>query len=104
MLAILSSFSSSAGSLYSIVLWLAMLVSAVTTGFCFADRISASVKLDRRVDVMITCLAAVPLSTLGFSRLISLSYPIFGYLGLFMIIVLLVQKIAQLQHWRRSDT
>ncbi|NLV37064.1 MAG: hypothetical protein GXY17_10380 [Clostridiaceae bacterium] len=104
MLAILSSFSSSAGSLYSIVLWLAMLVSAVTTGFCFADRISASVKLDRRVAVMLTCLAAVPLSTLGFSRLISLIYPIFGYLGLFMIIVLLVQKIAQLQHWRRSDT
>lgn len=102
MLAILSSFSSSAGSLYSVVLWLAMLVSAITMGFCFADRISRSLKLDRRIAVLLTCLAAVPLSTLGFSRLISAIYPVFGYLGLFMIIVLLAQKIAELYHRRQG--
>lgn len=96
MLAILSSFSSSAGNLYSIVLWLAMLVSAITAGFCFADRISSSLKIKRRIAVLLTCLVAVPLSTFGFSMLISVIYPVFGYLGLYMIIVVLAQRIAEL--------
>lgn len=98
MLAILSSFNRSAGGLYSVVLWLAMLVSAITTGFCFADRVSASLKINKKITVLSTCLMAIPLSTLGFSRLISITYPIFGYLGLFMIIVVLTQKMVESYH------
>ncbi len=102
MMAVLSSFSSPAGYLYSIVLWLAMLVSAVTTGFCFTDRISAALKINKKIAALIICLAAIPLSTLGFSRLISLIYPLFGYLGLYMIIVVLAQRIMELYRRRSS--
>lgn len=87
---ILKNFSSSAGRLYSVLLWLAMLTSAVASGYSFADRVSSSLKINKKIVIILLCGAAVPLSTLGFSRLISMIYPSFGYLGLFMIIVILV--------------
>jgi uncharacterized membrane protein YkvI len=96
ILAILRGFSSSAGNLYAAILWLAMLVSAVTSGFCFTDRVGTALKLDRRFMAVILCAAAVPLSTLGFSKLIAAIYPVFGYLGLFIILVLMVQGFARL--------
>ena len=96
ILSILRSFSNSAGNLYAIILWLAMLVSAVTSGFCFTDRVGTTLKLDRRIVTVVLCAAAVPLSTLGFSRLIAAIYPIFGYLGLFMILVIMVQGMVRL--------
>lgn len=96
ILAILKNFSSTASNLYAIVLWLAMLVSAVTSGFCFTDRIGTMFKADRRLVTLILCAASVPLSTIGFSRLISAIYPVFGYLGLFMIIVIMMQGAVRL--------
>lgn len=93
ILAILRNFNSTAGNLYAVILWLAMLVSAVASGFCFTDRVGTALKLDRRLVTLILCAASVPLSTLGFSKLIAAIYPVFGYLGLFMILVILVQGI-----------
>jgi len=94
ILAILKSFSSTAGNLYAVILWLAMFVSAVTSGFCFVDRVGTSLKLNRRIVTLILCAASVPLSTLGFSKLITAIYPVFGYLGLFIILTLLIQKFV----------
>lgn len=96
VLGILGRYSSLAGSLYAILLWLAMLVSAVTSGFCFVDRVGSKVSIDRRLLTVILCAAAVPLSTLGFSKLIAAIYPVFGYLGLFLVIVILMQGFGML--------
>lgn len=96
ILTILKSFGSSAGGFYSIILWLAMMTSAVTAGLCFTQRISVAMKIDRRIVTLVLCISAVPLSTLGFSRLISAIYPVFGYLGLFMILVILAQSAVKL--------
>lgn len=95
ILAILKNFSSTAGTLYAVILWLAMLVSAVTAGFCFTDRISTTFKVNKRPVTVVLCAAAVPLSSLGFSRLIAAVYPIFGYVGLFMIIVILATAFVK---------
>ena len=96
ILAILKSFDSPAGGTYSLVLWIAMMTSAITAGFCFTERISMIMKIDRRIVTLFLCVAAVPLSTLGFSRLISAIYPVFGYMGLFMILVILTQSAVKL--------
>lgn len=93
VLGILGRYSSLAGNLYAILLWLAMLVSAVTSGFCFVDRVSSKVKLDKSILTVILCAAAVPLSTLGFSRLIAAIYPVFGYIGLFLVLVIILQGL-----------
>lgn len=96
ILAILKSFESPAGSLYAVILWLAMLTSAVTAGFCFAERVGTTMKINRRIVTVVMCVTAVPLSTLGFSRLISAIYPVFGYLGMFMILVILAQSAMKM--------
>jgi len=95
---ILQSLSTPAGSLYAVLLWIAMLTSAVTSGFCFTDRIYSMFRFERKLTAFLLCLAAVPLSTLGFSRLISVVYPAFGYLGLFMIIVILISGMQRLRN------
>ncbi len=97
VLAILKNFSVTAGNFYAIILWLAMLTSSVTSGYCFADRACNTLKLNKKLLTLILCASAVPLSTLGFSRLIAVIYPIFGYLGLFMILVILAQGVVMIQ-------
>ena len=92
---ILQRISLSDGKLYSVLLWLAMLVSAVTSGFCFADRIYSLFRLDKSITAMVLCIFAAPLSTLGFSRLISVIYPAYGWLGLFMLIVILITGLKK---------
>jgi uncharacterized membrane protein YkvI len=96
VLGILGRYGSLAGSLYAILLWLAMLVSAVTSGFCFVDRVASKVSIDKHLLTIALCAAAVPLSTLGFSRLIVAIYPVFGYLGLFLVLVILMQGLRLL--------
>ncbi len=92
---ILQRISASAGKFYSVLLWLAMLVSAVTSGFCFTDRIYSLFRLDKCITALMLCIFAAPLSMLGFSRLISLIYPAFGWLGLFMVIVILMTGLRR---------
>jgi uncharacterized membrane protein YkvI len=95
VLNILGRYSSLAGGIYAVVLWLAMLLSAVTSGFCFVDRVCSKVKIDRRLLALILCATAVPLSTFGFSNLIAAIYPIFGYIGLFIVIAVLIQGVIK---------
>lgn len=79
--------------LYACVLFLAMLVSAVTSGFCFINRVHEKSGLNKRLITIIICILIAPLSRLGFSNLISKIYPIFGYIGFFIILVILFQSI-----------
>lgn len=102
ILSILKNFSAAAGDIYAAVLWLAMLVSAVTSGFCFAGRLGSALKIDSRIAALLLSIFAMPLAAIGFSRLISAIYPVFGYLGLFIIIVILLQEAARLFALRRD--
>ncbi len=93
VLGILGDYSNILSALYAIILWLAMLLSSVTSGFCFVDRIGSKIKVSKPVLTVIMCAAAVPVSTLGFSNLISGIYPIFGYIGLFMVFSILLSGL-----------
>jgi len=81
-------------NIYAMLLWLAMLTSAVTSGYCFIDRLAAKVKISRRMITLIICPLTVPLSRIGFSSLISAIYPVFGYFGLFLVIATLIQGVG----------
>ncbi|MGE5614967.1 MAG: hypothetical protein ACM3XR_11250 [Bacillota bacterium] len=95
ILEILRKFSGPASRLYAFVLWAAMLVSAVTSGLCFVGRVEAMLKMDRRIVTLMLCAVAMPLSTIGFSKLVSSVYPVFGYIGLFMVIAVLIQGMLK---------
>ena len=68
------------GEGYTFLMLLAMFISAITSGYGFIERVTSRVKISKRVVIMVVCGIAIPLSNIGFSRLISLLYPIFGVL------------------------
>ena len=90
VLGILGDYSNILSVLYAVVLWLAMLLSSVTSGFCFVDRVSSRLHINKPIMTILMCAVAIPVSTLGFSRLIGGIYPIFGYIGLFIVFSILI--------------
>ncbi|MCX7921170.1 MAG: hypothetical protein N3B21_03980 [Clostridia bacterium] len=91
VLSIIEKRSNILSEVYSIILWLAMFVSAVTSGYCFVDRAKNKVPVNIKLLTVITCIMAIPLAGMGFSNLIASAYPLFGYAGLFMIFVIIIQ-------------
>jgi len=93
MLSILAKYSNVLSIIYSIILWLAMMVSAVTSGYCFLDRVTSKIRINKTLATIVTCFLITPLSSMGFSKLISTIYPVFGYIGMFMVFIILFQGI-----------
>lgn len=75
--------------IYSVILILAMFTSAVTSGYCLSERLSAKLKVNYKLIAAVFCAVVIPASSLGFSSLIATLYPIFGYLGLFLLFIIL---------------
>ncbi|TYQ15339.1 UNVERIFIED_CONTAM: putative membrane protein YkvI [Acetivibrio alkalicellulosi] len=94
VIGILDMYGELAGKLYRIILLLAMFISAITSGYGFIERISSKVKLSRKIIIPVICCLTIPMSTVGFSKLISIVYPIFGYLGMFMVFIILIQGLS----------
>lgn len=100
VLGIIQNNSEFLAKMYSAVLIMAMFTSAVTSGYCLTERISNKMKVNYKVVAAILCALVIPLSSLGFSSLISTLYPVFGYLGLFMLFVLIFQFIKNKVNFR----
>lgn len=96
VLSIVKRYGKTLNVFYSFVLWLAMFSSAVTSGYCFADRVRSKIKINLKVIALATCAIALPLSSIGFSKLIATIYPLFGYLGLFMVFLILLQALTSI--------
>jgi uncharacterized membrane protein YkvI len=99
IITILGQYNFIAKEFYTAVLWLAMFLSAITSGFCFIDRLCSKLKTNRKLSAIVFCILAVPLSGVGFSELISTLYPAFGYIGLFLVILILLQGTADFINW-----
>lgn len=78
----------SASGFYSVVLLIAMFVHAVTAGFCFLNKISCKSVYKFNLYAIIMCILAIPLSLFGFSNMVKGIYPLFGYIGLFQVIII----------------
>jgi uncharacterized membrane protein YkvI len=92
------------GGVYSVILLLAMFISALTAGFGFVERISNKVNINKKIIILIICAISIPLSSVGFSGLISTIYPVFGYMGMFMIFVILIQSFVKIPAYVKSKT
>ncbi len=69
---------------YSAVLYMAMLTTAVSTGFSIVESLKG-VGMGRKTSALLVCLAAIPLSFVEFSALVRRSYVFFGVLGILLI-------------------
>ncbi len=74
------------GLLYSFVLWFSMFTTAISNGYGCIKRLSHLLKVKQNLMACMFCTLTMPLAKIGFANLVSTLYPLFGYLGLFMII------------------
>ena len=102
ILSIIDRYNSIAGEFYTILMLLAMFISAVTSGYGFIERISTKVKVSKKIIIPVICGFTITLSGMGFSKLISLIYPVFGYVGMFMVFAILLQGINMLNSARNQ--
>lgn len=91
MLDITLKYSKGLYLVYTIVLLMAMFTSAITSGFYFVERFSNKFHFSPKYITIISCALVIPLSGFGFGNLISVLYPIFGYIGMFLLVTLLIQ-------------
>lgn len=79
--------------LYGLVLWFAMLTTAAANAFCLLEKITGVWNVSQRTAAIILIFSALPVSLLGFQGLITHFYPIFGYVGLLLIIAILYHTL-----------
>lgn len=78
--------------IYGIVILMAIFTTAIGSGYGFLSNITRT----RRGYIIcagIICAFSVLIGQMGFSNLINLLYPIFGYLGIIQVIFLLCKKV-----------
>lgn len=80
-----SNLSSRIGRSYSIILLVGIYTTAVGCIFALEQKLKDKVRFDIRILSLIIMSAALFLSNIGFSNLISVVYPVSGYIGLFML-------------------
>ncbi|NLY77633.1 MAG: hypothetical protein GX080_06040, partial [Tissierellia bacterium] len=74
--------------IYAVVLWIAVFTTAVANGFGFMNRVSNSKR--KLLYTGLFCLSAIPLAKFGFANLVATIYPIFGFIGVGMMLFILL--------------
>lgn len=74
--------------IYGIAIMVAIFTSAISAGYSFLKNISSNNKKYKYL-VFVICISSVLFSQFSFSNLVSLLYPIFGYLGIAQIIFII---------------
>ncbi|WFD11063.1 hypothetical protein [Tepidibacter hydrothermalis] len=83
----ISSYSDYRGKyLYSIILWFAMFTTAIGNGFGILTRIKPMFNIGQKKLCFLFCLISIFLAKFGFSNLIMILYPLFGYISFLIII------------------
>lgn len=80
-----SRLSGRIGRSYSIILLVGIYTTAVGCIFALEQKLKDKIRFDIRIFLLIIMSGALFLSNIGFSNLISVIYPISGYIGLLML-------------------
>ena len=77
--------------IYGFIILSSILTTSISLGTSLLENIANSNKRYKQYAILI-CISAVLVSNIGFSNLVNLLYPIFGYIGLIQIIKIAIQK------------
>ena len=87
--------ASSLGSIYKYVYGVAILIAifttAISSGYGFLNNIVTTNKRKHIIYTFLICIISIFTGQLGFSNLIGLLYPIFGYLGIIQIFFIIIK-------------
>jgi uncharacterized membrane protein YkvI len=89
MLYVAGKISLSAKYVYTLVLWVGILTTAIANAYGFTQRFAGLTGLNYRFCLILCMTLALPVSMRSFSSLVSKIYPIFGILGISIISALL---------------
>ncbi|QZY55113.1 YkvI family membrane protein [Crassaminicella profunda] len=92
MIAIASTLGENMGNIYGILLWFAMLTTAIANGFVFIQSMEKRLKIKHLQACILFFIVTIPLAQFGFKRLVHVLYPMFGYIGVLFIILLVLKK------------
>ncbi|MGF7186546.1 putative membrane protein YkvI [Desulfitispora alkaliphila] len=76
-------------AVYAIALWFAMVTTAVANAYGIAIRIFNSFKISYIKTVLLVIALPLPFTKFQFSTLVGTLYPIFGYVGIFIVIAVI---------------
>lgn len=93
MLVIAGKFGRIIGSLYAWGLWIAMFNTAASKAYSLCKRLAGTNEAYYYKLIWVAVLAVVPFSFFGFARLVGILYPLFGYLGLIILLALALRFI-----------
>lgn len=96
MLKITSKLGNKGSNIYSMILWLSMLTTAIASGFGCIRRLSTYFGTNQKLIAIMFCILTIPLARIGFSNLVTTLYPLFGYLGFFMIMIIMGNFIIRI--------
>lgn len=90
IIAAIKNFSNYQQNIYSIVIAIAIFTSCISSGFGFINNIK--IKKYINLFVCFICIFPIFLLNISFSFLVNLIFSIFGYIGLFQIVFILLKK------------
>ncbi|CEP67718.1 Uncharacterized [Moorella glycerini] len=79
--------------LYALALWLAIVTTAASDLYGLATRLGQIPALPPWRAAVVILILALPVATCGFINLVSWIYPLFGYLGLCLLILSLIRRL-----------
>lgn len=88
--------------IYAFILAFALITTAISSGYCCINGFEEITKKPRWL--LNTCMGilSVPLANQGFSNVIDIIYPIFGYLGSSLVILLLIRWVQIIMKRKRK--
>ncbi|MEN6462434.1 MAG: hypothetical protein ABFC94_13850 [Syntrophomonas sp.] len=96
MLYIAGNISLSTKWVYTVVLWVGILTTALANAYGFSQRIASLSGLNYSFCLILCMTLALPLSMQSFSVLVNRVYPVFGALGLVILAALIYKAVKQL--------
>ena len=79
-------------NLYAFIILASIFTTAISVGIGFLKNVSKNKKSYTQV-VIFMCITSVLITKFGFSKILNFIYPIFGYIGIIQIILLITKKL-----------
>ncbi|ELK47921.1 hypothetical protein QRD89_14735 [Halobacillus sp. ACCC02827] len=103
MLKMVDDLSPALGILYSIILFGMVFNTAVSMFFSLSARFTTVGTPAHRKFVTVSIIAAFILSFAGFTKLVSIFYPVIGYMGIFLILALITAPFRLKQEMHNQE-
>lgn len=88
MLYVAGDISPISKGIYTMVLWVGILTTAIANAYGFAQRFCHFTGISYSLSLLLTLILALPIAWQSFSVLVSKVYPLFGLLGIIILLVL----------------